>query len=96
MGSIEVLTASASDYASSIGKSLKEYDLRGVTGVVDVLPFNTLPEYLHNHVPAGTEVVTDLRFTLASGKPEKVDFGELSSILISGTALIPKKAQSSR
>ena len=76
----EVLTASAGDYVESIGKSLKDYTMKGIHALVE----DTCYLELLKNSPGNSEVIVDY---ISSHFNANLEIGRICS----GTALIPKE-----
>ena len=90
---MEILTVSASDYAESVGRSLRRYDMRGahLSGVAE--DRTTLGRLFENKVKImypEAECVVDFRSNICVSGSSTFP----AVYMASGTALIPRKAES--
>ncbi len=96
----KILSASARDYAESKGKSLKNYELKGIhyigkpryadtgEGAIFLRPDKEILAAFSGAVPENTEVVTDFRISLRTST-YGVGVSDIEVGYAYGTALIP-------
>mgnify|MGYP001590781838 CR=1 FL=1 len=88
----KILTITPSEFCSSKGKELKDYEMRGVHVDDDLEYAAPLISRFQEKVPSNAEVVVSFQYAVCGAKAggALLGFSNLTLQYASGTALIPK------